>query len=262
MASKIKKDGKKKYYGKYDVTPPVENEDYGFSTYQPYSEGGTNIEDIYSFIKSSRNMGGAKDKDKYAEVKKYLLDEVDKEINKAYGVISLEQERLNKYLQEQKEKIKNDPYAKYLSTSTQAENKVVKNHKRIIDDYNKKIRKFVAIYEDLEKMDNISPDDISTIFDRYIAPNKPIEPINTDEGKPSVEVKKEENDGTLPEPDGYLKSPSAVETPGLKENIKTQIKSGEIYINTEALKNKVKKNEDKRKYIKPYSIPSPGAPRG
>lgn len=165
MSDKIRKINGREYYGRYDITPEDENEDFDFSEYIPSGENSTDIEDIYFYIKNNKNPSNKKynDTPSYNEMKKalsiFLNNRIDKEIEK-YGTYS------NSY------KNKNyDKYDKYLSASTEI-NRIKDLHSKTAKKYSKQIRKLAKIYKDMkEGLGSADGSVIAALYEKYIDPN-------------------------------------------------------------------------------------------
>jgi len=165
MSDKIRKINGREYYGRYDITPEDENEDFDFSDYIPSGENSTDIEDIYFYIKNNKNPSNKKynDTPSYNEMKKalsiFLNNRIDKEIEK-YGTYS------NSYKNK-----KYDKYDKYLSASTEI-NRIKDLHSKTAKKYSKQIRKLAKIYKDMkEGLDSADGSVIAALYEKYIDPN-------------------------------------------------------------------------------------------
>lgn len=165
MSDKIRTIDGKKYYGRYDITSEDENEDFGFSEYIPSSDGSTDIEDFYFYIKNKKSPTAKKysNTPSYTEMKKalsnFLNDRIDKEI-----------EKLGTYSDYYSKK-DNDKYSKYLSTST-SPSKLQSLHTKEADKYKKQIRKLAKIYADMkEDLKSADGDIIAALYEKYIDPD-------------------------------------------------------------------------------------------
>lgn len=165
MSNKIRNINGKKYYGQHDITSEDENEDFGFSEYKPASEGSTDIEDFYYYLKNNVNPS-SKTYDKtppYTEMKKglsdFINDKIDKEIEKL-GVYS-----------DYYSKKSDDKYSKYLSSSTQSSS-LKDLHTKEADKYKKQIRKFAKIYSDInDALNNANSDVVVSLYEKYVDPD-------------------------------------------------------------------------------------------
>lgn len=165
MSDKIRTINGKKYYGRHDITSEDENEDFGFSEYIPSSDGSTDIEDFYFYVKNKKSPTGKKysNTPSYTEMKKalsnFLNDRIDKEI-----------EKLGTYSDYYSKK-DDDKYAKYLSTST-SPSKLQSLHTKEADKYKKQIRKLAKIYADMkDDLKSADGDIIAALYEKYIDPD-------------------------------------------------------------------------------------------
>lgn len=165
MSDKIRNINGKKYYGRHDITSEDENEDFGFSEYIPSSDGSTDIEDFYFYVKNKKSPTAKKygNTPSYTEMKKalssFLNDRIDKEI-----------EKLGTYSDYYSKK-DDDKYAKYLSTSTSPA-KLQSLHTKEADKYKKQIRKLAKIYADMkDDLKSADGDIIAALYEKYIDPD-------------------------------------------------------------------------------------------
>lgn len=165
MSDKIRTIDGKKYYGRHDITSEDENEDFGFSEYIPSSDGSTDIEDFYFYVKNKKSPTAKKygNTPSYTEMKKalssFLNDRIDKEI-----------EKLGTYSDYYSKK-DDDKYAKYLSTST-SPSKLQSLHTKEADKYKKQIRKLAKIYADMkDDLKSADGDIIAALYEKYIDPD-------------------------------------------------------------------------------------------
>lgn len=165
MSDKIRTIDGKKYYGRHDITSEDENEDFGFSEYIPSSDGSTDIEDFYFYVKNKKSPTAKKysNTPSYTDMKKalssFLNDRIDKEI-----------EKLGTYSDYYSKK-DDDKYAKYLSTST-SPSKLQSLHTKEAEKYKKQIRKLAKIYEDMkDDLKSADGDIIAALYEKYIDPD-------------------------------------------------------------------------------------------
>ena len=167
MSENIRDINGKKYWKNYNITPTFKNEKFDFESYMPGKENSNVAEDMYFFLNSE---GSYKDDNKlnipYNEardkVMKFYSDRIDDEMAKSAAGIDYYQNKLNS-LNEKNKGI-------YRVQTQPAFTPKERLYKSNIDKYYKNMRKLAKMYDDIKNNENISPDTIAYIYNKYVKP--------------------------------------------------------------------------------------------
>ena len=241
MSENIRDIDGKKYWKNYNITPTFKNEKFDFESYMPGKENSNVAEDMYFFLNSE---GSYKDDNKlnipYNEardkVMKFYSDRIDDEMAKSAAGIDYYQNKLNSLNKKDK--------GIYRVQTQPAFTPKERLYKSNIDKYYKNMRKFAKMYDDIKNNENISPDTIAYIYNKYVKPG-----IANSEDLQEMEFsefnfpnKSISNPYKLEPPENYLKEPVKTPTMEKVENIRDKgVKTGEI----KAQKPKLKKLKKK-----------------
>lgn len=216
MSENIRDIDGKKYWKNYNITPTFKNEKFDFESYMPGKENSNVAEDMYFFLNSE---GSYKDDNKlnipYNEardkVMKFYNDRIDDEMAKSAAGIDYYQNKLNSLNEKNK--------GKYRVSTQPAFTPEERLYKSNIDKYYKNMRKFAKMHDDIKNNQNLSPDTIAYIYNKYIGqyeqPKEDIVEVKEEVKPAATEKKITSNPYKVEPPENYLKEP--VKTPTMKK---------------------------------------------